>query len=137
MRKIGALVVGGLVATAMTALPSAAATEQALTGKVINTAGLATFEATLIGGTADGEAYRIEFNKRPVAWYAYGATIHPVCWLEGPKVTGPYGSTTAWISLAGGYSSSGSGTQTVLTDAWVNTSDDIRKQVKKCAKSGQ
>ncbi|MGV9303306.1 hypothetical protein ACWDLG_08040 [Nonomuraea sp. NPDC003727] len=135
MKKIGALVAGGLLAVGMTALPGAAATEQALTGKVVNTAGLVTFEATLIGGTADEEVYRIDFNKRPVRWYAYGETVHPVCWLEGPKVTGPYGSTTAWISLGGGYSSSGYGTQTVLTDAWVNTGDDIRKQVRKCARS--
>ncbi|MFD1930757.1 hypothetical protein ACFSKW_04615 [Nonomuraea mangrovi] len=135
MRTAGALIVSGFLAMGMAALPSAAATKQALTGKVINTAGLASFEATVIGGTADGEEYRIDFNKRPVRWYAYGSPIYPVCWLEGPKVTGPYGSTTAWISVGGGYASSGDGTQTVLTDAWVNTGDDIRKQIKKCANS--
>ncbi|MET9338675.1 hypothetical protein ACWENQ_45140 [Nonomuraea sp. NPDC004354] len=136
MRKIGALVAGGLLAAGMTALPGAASAQQALTGKVVNTAGLATFEATTIGGTADGEVYRINFGKRPVGWYAYGDTVHPVCWLEGPKVTGPYGSTTAWISLGGGYGAGGDGTQTVLTDAWVNTGDDIRRQIRKCANPG-
>ncbi|WP_067131998.1 hypothetical protein [Microtetraspora malaysiensis] len=133
MRKVGALVVGGLLAVGMTALPSSAAAKQAPVGKVINTAGLASFEATTIGGSAaDGDVYRIDFSKRPVRWYAYGAPIYPVCWIEGPKVTGPYGSTTAWISVAGAYSASGAGSQTVLTDAWVYTGNDIRKQIKKC-----
>jgi uncharacterized protein YraI len=68
----------------------------------------------------------------------FDSTAQIYCWVSGPAVTGPYGTTSVWDALDGYTTPSGQryafsgGTKVFSSDAWLDTGGDTSKMVAHC-----
>jgi hypothetical protein len=72
----------------------------------------------------------VSFNDTVLYTYPYGTQVHVYCYLTGPAVTGPAGTTTIWDAIdvfrvPGGTTSAwDAGAFIVSSDAWIFTGSD-------------
>lgn len=68
----------------------------------------------------------------------YNSTAQTYCWVSGPAVTGPYGTTSVWDAINGYTTPWGEnivfccGTKVFSSDAWLDTGGDTSKMVPHC-----
>ena len=114
------VVVAGLLLGTFTPPATATASVTTVNGTVIAQNGLAVRKVFSTSGPVPPDA--------PVNYYlSYGDQRTITCWMNGPTITGPYGSTDAWDAI---YHSEGH--VGVVSDAWMYTGDDIRHQINHC-----
>lgn len=68
----------------------------------------------------------------------YNSTAQIYCWVGGPAITGPYGTTSVWDAINGYTTPSGQnylfccGREVFSSDAWLDTGSDTSKMVPHC-----
>ncbi|MFI6317797.1 hypothetical protein ACIBG8_09785 [Nonomuraea sp. NPDC050556] len=123
-----------LIGTTRAAASSASASALDAEGRVINQAGLAVFKVK-VNQIYSSDSARFEFNyKKPEGWIEYDYNVSFMCWVPGKPIKGPYGTTEAYGALGAlKYNGPGAANEwLVITDAWVYTGRDIKKQVPRC-----
>ncbi|WP_433353646.1 hypothetical protein ACQP25_09535 [Microtetraspora malaysiensis] len=126
--------VPNLIGITRAAASSASASALDAGGRVINQAGLAVFKVK-VNQIFSSDSARFEFNyKKPEGWLEYNDNVSFMCWVPGKPIKGPYGTTNAYGALGAlKYNGPGAGNEwLVVTDAWVYTAGDIKKQVPRC-----
>ncbi|MET8957530.1 hypothetical protein [Streptomyces sp. NPDC004533] len=95
-----------------------------ISGQVIAQAGLAVRY-----DYASDTSVPFTYDEAPSQYYLpYGTSVSVYCWVLGPDVTGPYGTTNAWDMIE----KFGQGHRTVASDAWIYTGGDVRNQLARC-----
>lgn len=68
----------------------------------------------------------------------YNSTAQLYCWVYGPPITGPWGTTSVWDAV-NGYTTPwgenvvfGAGAKVFSSDAWLNTGGDTSKMLPHC-----
>lgn len=116
-----------LIATAcVTTTVAAAGTSQAeglINGKVNARLGLNVHSGSPTGAVIDT--------------MPYNTTVQVWCWVSGPAVTGPFGTTTVWDAVNSYTTPSGQnvafvGGTVFSSDAWINTGGDTSKMLPHC-----
>lgn len=109
---------------ALIALPASAQAAGEVNGTVAATAGLNVHSGSPTGPVIDVMPYQ--------------SVARLYCWVYGPTITGPWGSTSVWDAVAG-YTTPwgqnvvyGPGPHPFSSDAWLNTGGDTSTMLPHC-----
>lgn len=121
---------------------AALATAAALAAGIPVAAATAAQAATYVYGTVAATAGLNLHSGSPtgtvIGAMPYQSTAQLYCWVYGPAITGPWGTTSVWDAVAS-YTPPGSwtvvfgpGTKVFSSDAWLNTGGDTSKMLPHC-----
>lgn len=124
-RRVAGLATAVAVATGVTlATTSAAQAASFVNGRVAATAGL-----NVRSGSPTGPVIDV---------MPYNSIAQLYCWVYGPAVTGPWGTTSVWDAV-NGYTTPwgenvayGAGPKVFSSDAWLDTGGDTSKMLPHC-----
>jgi uncharacterized protein YraI len=114
----------------------------ALAAATLGAAGTAQAAESIIHGTVDARLGLNVHSGSPtgavIDTMPYNSNAVLYCWVTGPAVTGPFGTTTVWDAVdsyttASGQSVAFVGDSRVFSsDAWLNTGGDTSKMLPHC-----
>lgn len=121
---------------------AALAATAALAGGITVAAASAAQAASFVYGTVAATAGLNVHSGSPtgpvIDTMPYNSTAQLYCWVYGPAITGPWGTTSVWDAVAG-YTTPwgqnvvyGAGTKVFSSDAWLNTGGDTSKMLPHC-----
>ncbi|MEZ0070149.1 uncharacterized protein YraI [Streptacidiphilus sp. MAP12-20] len=114
----------------------------AATGVILGATGAAQAAETFVHGTVDATRGLNVRSGSPtgavIDTMPYNSNADLYCWVSGPAVTGPFGTTTVWDAV-NDYTTPGGqsiayvgGTRVFSSDAWLNTGGDTSKMLPHC-----
>lgn len=124
-RRVAALAMGAALACGVTlAATSTAQAAAFVDGRVAATAGLNVRSGSPTGPVIDT--------------MPYNSIAQLYCWVSGPAITGPWGTTSVWDAV-NGYTTPwgqnvvyGAGPKVFSSDAWLDTGGDTSKMLPHC-----